>query len=46
MKKIEIVFNQLSQLYEFNKKLQTFKIRSNEKIKEQYSVNTAKKQGG
>jgi len=34
MKKIEIVFNQLSQLYEFNKKLQSFKIASNEIIKE------------
>ena len=38
MKKIEIVFNQLSQLYEFNKKLQSFKIKSNGKIKEQQLV--------
>jgi len=43
MKKIEIVFNQLSQLYEFNKKLQTFKIKSNERIKEQQIVKSDKK---
>lgn len=40
MKKIEIVFNQLSQLYEFNKKLQTFKIKPSEIIKAQQVVKT------
>jgi hypothetical protein len=43
MKKIELVFNQLSQLYEFNKKLQTFKIKSNERIKEQQIDKTDRK---
>ena len=43
MKTIEIVFNQLSQLYEFNKKLQTFKIKPNERIKEQQIVQTGSK---
>jgi hypothetical protein len=43
MKKIEIVFNQLSQLYEFNKKLQSFKIKSNERIKEQRIVKSDSK---
>lgn len=43
MKKIETVFNQLSQLYEFNKKLQTFKIRPNERIKEEQIVKTDRK---
>jgi hypothetical protein len=38
MKKIEIVFNQLSQLYGFNKKLQTFKMKSDERVKEQQTV--------
>jgi hypothetical protein len=35
MKKVEEVFNQLSKLYEFNKKLQTFKIKHHEMIKGQ-----------
>ena len=43
MKKIEIVFNQLSQLYEFNKKLQTFKIKPNGSIKEEQIVKTDRK---
>ena len=32
MKKIEEVFKQLSNLYEFNRKLQTFKIKTATKI--------------
>lgn len=43
MEKIEIVFIQLSQLYEFNKKLQTFKIKSNERIKGQQIVKPDRK---
>jgi hypothetical protein len=43
MKKIESVFEQLSQLYEFNKKFQTFKITSNERIKEQQIVKPGRK---
>jgi len=43
MKKLELVFNQLSQLYEFNKKLQTLKIKSNERIKEQQIVKSDRK---
>jgi hypothetical protein len=43
MKKLELVFNQLSQLYEFNKKLQTFKIKSDERVKEQQIVKSDSK---
>jgi len=43
MEKIEIVFNQLSQLYEFNKKLQTFKIKPHERTKEQLVVKSDRK---
>ena len=43
MKKIEIVFNQLSRVYKFNKKFQTFKITSNERIKEQQIVKPDRK---
>lgn len=46
MKKIEKVFNQLSKLYEFHKKLQTFKIKPNEMIKDQQIVQADSKKPG
>ena len=38
MEKIENVFKQLSKLYEFNRKLQTYKIQTAPKIKVQQSI--------
>ena len=47
MKKIEKVFKQLSKLYEFNRKLQTYKIQTAPKIKgQQWRAVDAKKRGG
>jgi hypothetical protein len=38
MEKIEKVFKQLSRLYEFNRKLQTYKIQTSSKLKGQQSA--------
>jgi len=43
MEKIEKVFKQLSNLYEFNRKLQTYKIQTAPKIKGQQSIQAKSK---